>query len=548
MLKLGSQALGRNINSILQEISIGDNDQYEWNIKLYHSTGGLKKDWYLGQDSCPVSKLVFELNEKICGAGTIEFAFLDFPIDADDYLEVRYNGALKYRALVDVSVDPKGGSSKLVPYSSRLSELLVNYTYTSKTAYEMLVDIISNTKTDTNISYSQFLIDTGDTATYTLDYSGYETPKKIIDDIVKNLDNRSWGVRADNIFVVYEPNSTTTQVLLYGFDPAYSELDNTKDYTKVKATRYQVFKKNAASGDVSRIGEVGYGGSYPTLEIENYTRKKEIKYTASEEIATDSEALSIAYNNLITSAVYPETTKIKDLRVDKYFPVIGEKIKVQDKIEYIQKTIINCESLTNDSNAFQNVGNWNGVTLDNTNYIEGLNSITFDNSGSESIWFDFGQVIDFYHPTKIGFMIYSNRANSDLQFYLLGNTGYSDGLFSDGLYSDSDYGILGIYNVDIPNSRSWYYKEFDLTYSNMKKILFTFLGNDSNSITINIDRIQLYIPHQPIYEQNIVKANFTITKDGTDCDVELNQYELQVTQSTQTLLSDVEKLKTVTQV
>ena len=57
----------------------------KWSIFLYHKSGGLKKFWYLGQDNCPISNLVFETNLMGCGSGTITFSKLPIAIDADDF-------------------------------------------------------------------------------------------------------------------------------------------------------------------------------------------------------------------------------------------------------------------------------------------------------------------------------------------------------------------------------------------------------------------------------------------------------------------------------
>jgi len=76
------------------------------------------------------------------GAGSFELNYLDFPIHAGDYLEIYFKGTLKYRALVDTSVDPKGGKIKLVPYSQQFQELLINDTFTTQTIEQIFQTII----------------------------------------------------------------------------------------------------------------------------------------------------------------------------------------------------------------------------------------------------------------------------------------------------------------------------------------------------------------------------------------------------------------------
>ena len=80
----------------------------------------------MGEDKCPIVSVEWEMNERLCGAGSITLAYVDFPIDADDYVIVSYNGEKRYRAIVTNTADPKGGVIELMPLSVRFQELLYN--------------------------------------------------------------------------------------------------------------------------------------------------------------------------------------------------------------------------------------------------------------------------------------------------------------------------------------------------------------------------------------------------------------------------------------
>ena len=541
MYNLGSRALGQTANSTVFANKPGL--QYDWRVQLYYKDGTIKKDWWIGQDNNPLKKLKFELTEKICGKGEITFAFLDFPIDADDYLILSYKGDVKYRAIVDQAIDPKGGRAKLLPYHERYGELLINNTFTTKTIEEMLTTIV-NTETfaDTGIFTIPGFIDTGDTETFDKDYSSYNTVKKVIDELVNSLDDRQWGVTADNIFTVYQPSETVDEVLLYGDNPPYSEIDQNIDYSKIKATRYQVFRKVTADpeadppieeGGTEYIGQVGYGSGYPTPDIEKLSRKKVEKFPIDELITNNTKALEFAYADLIANTAIPETIKLKNYRFENVFPTIGKKYKVQDRVEFIRRQILDCEALTNDDDTFQG-GAWTGATLETADFTTGSGSVRFTGTEiADEMSYAFTNTVKLLKPLKISFYLKSETYGDFLQLDIDGTT----------------------YDINIPSADVWWYYDFEFTATTIDEIKFVYVnapsGGQSNgwsietstdsswstgtwsantttsfSNTVYIDNIGLFLPHREEYEASVISASFEITGPNIKCNVKLNEYDL----------------------
>lgn len=547
MYRIGSQGLAQTFvldSEIFNPLPAGG-----WEVAIFHQTGGVKKRIYITQGNSPLTSFSFEYNEKLMGAGSLEFGFLDFPLDADDYVVISYNNVVRYRAIVETIADPKGGKVKLVPYHQRLGELLINDTYTTKTPKEIVQDVIETTSDDSQILYIDSLVDMDITDTFSPDYSGYEKGKKVIDEQVKKEDDRFWGVNSSNLFKVYQPDTVTSQTFFYNNNPAYTNIKVTDNYEKVKATRYQVFKKDTATGgDTERIGQVGYGSGYPVLDIESFVRKKEEKFTVSELITSDSDALDLAYENLQVQAVVPRNIKINNFDIDRWFPEIGAKIKVQDKRETILRTIINCDSLTLDDTTLFNEGSWDGATLDSSLFVAGNNSIQFS---SGEIVYNFGKKIKWKDMQKIGFMIYGTVSGTFLEMSV-GETrdGWGIGTWGTGAWGINPDTADDLWNTTYPvtvsTSGLWSYVEFDISDTQE----FQFFGirfTDSTVSDINIDRIQLYLDHQSIYEQNVKKVNFAVSANDTKVDVELQEYDLQANDILFTFNKEIDKLKAISQ-
>ena len=106
---LSSKATGGTASSVPTPLSLNG-----WIVYIYHKSGGLKKVIYINQDNSPLNSFSFEYNERIMGAGTLNFSYLDFPLDADDFVLIRYNNNLVYRAIIETIADPKGGKVKMI--------------------------------------------------------------------------------------------------------------------------------------------------------------------------------------------------------------------------------------------------------------------------------------------------------------------------------------------------------------------------------------------------------------------------------------------------
>lgn len=553
MFRISTQGIGTAIQSPLSSIDKPGN-YFEWDISLYYKDGGKKRTWYLGQDNSPLHNMSFELNEHICGSGSMEFSYLDFPIDADDYIVVRYKGQNVYRALIDNTVDPKGGKIKLEPFHIRFREILINDTFTTATIEYILESIITDNQDETKIQWLDGFIDIDDTDTYTLDYSGYDNIKKIIDELVKKLDDRYWGTDANNIFRVYTPDSVVTEDYFYTLDPKYTEINVKTNWSKIKATRYQVFKKVIAGGESERIGEVGYGGSYPAVDAEDFLRTKEAKFNVSEYIASDSEALDIAYQNLVVETETPQNIKVKNFDINELLDSvgtnpIGKLIKVQDREEIILRTIINCNALTNDdtSTTIYDSGAWSGATIDTSDFVDGSGSITFS---SGSIVYDLGNIISFKEPTRIGFMIKSTIAGNYLEMSTGQEiNGWGAGTWGLGAWGINTFGSDDLWNttreINIPTGSVWTFIDVPIIDTELRYFGIRF--TDSTSATINVDRIQMYLPARSEYEQNIIKASFVIQNDLLNTSVDMNKYALQANDLLFIADKKIDKLEAIAQ-
>jgi hypothetical protein len=521
MYSIGSQGIGETLisTSFLNKPT----SQGKWQIRIMNKSGGQVANWFFSQDDCPIESLSFELNKKICGAGSIKFSFIDFPLDADDYVEVRYNGLLIYSALIDISIDPKGGEILLIPFSQRLSELQITKSYTNQTAAAIFLDIITSVQTYTGINYISFYVDTDSTELYTLDYTAYESPYKMIDDLVKNLNDKFWGVTANRTFTVYNMDTTTSQSFFYGDDPAYTKIKEKTDYTSLKNTRYIVQKKSSdTEGTVATLGIVGGGGSYPILPIEKTVRTKIGKMTISEYISSDSDALQIAYNQLIAeTSVIPQTIDVENFDLSRLYDpenIIGTRITVQDYPEYINRILLNCDSLTDDSDDMVNNGFWTGCTIDTTTYLHGTGSITFANECT----YTFGRAIRIYSPVLISFQIYADSV-CQIAFDMTNygnNMGYA-GIGYAGIDTDIGETLFDnpqIMTIDTPNV--WVNQKVTLPVTTFSKLGFQVIG----SATVNIDRVQVFCIHRSLYTAPIVQCNVKLDQKET-IKLKLNEYD-----------------------
>lgn len=635
---------------------------YKWKVVIYHKSGGVIKSWYIGQEECPTVKMKFQLNKHLCGAANTTFSFIDFALHSGDIIRIYYDGENVYTGLIDDIPDPKGGQISIIPRAQRYDELLTNSVFSSQTVDEILESVITNSSDDTDINWNSSLIDTGDTATYDKDYGEYVTEKKVIDENVKSLDNREWGVNPIDIFTVYElkgENDGVYKTFFYGDDPYFIDLNRKLDVKSVKSTRYQVFmkKKYAAflgnvdissgydwnstnqdfeigvgngstttvtlnsltstidevvteinnsltaaglnytfqafkcikyvgirnisdeSNDVSisagvsdalvtlgwtagtyekngnlYIGRVGYDTgtesdtNFPTLDVESIDigRKKVGKYVVSDVIDDPEVALKIAYKDLKANAYIPETITVKNFKYNEWFPEINRRIRVQDRPEFINRILINCNRVekelidpTDVSVGYKYAdetmalgGTWNGFdssNLDSTDYTYGdaydSNSIKFSTG---TAYYNFNERVKFVGVKKFGFMVKGVAAGDYLSVQIIGknNRPWSDEEWSVRSWS-SDGDVLAEKAIYIASPAVWEYKEIDLTdyisdnIISLKGIKFI----TTASTQVNIDEITMYALWRNIYDGTIVQIDFNFDNKGITCNLKLGDYD-----------------------
>lgn len=521
----------------------------KWSVGWYHKTGGLKKKWFMGEDKCPIVSVEWEMNERLCGAGSITLAYVDFPIDADDYVIVSYNGEKRYRAIVTNTADPKGGVIELMPLSVRFQELLYNGSFVSKTIAEIFETIVDAAFDDTGITYNSVYVDTGSTDTFTIEYE-YEYCNKIFKELMKRLDDRSWGVDVNNILHIYTDNAEIDQYMYQMDDSLFSDIEVNRDYDAVKVTRYQVFKKSGTSGQTVRVGQVGYdapGGSYPILSIENIVRKKEAKITVSE-VLSDTEALDYAYAKLQAETDIPLSIEITGIRENMYYPKIRHLVKCWDRSETILRTIIDCESTTN----------WSGdvtVSLDPDDYVEGSNSITFDFSSSISnVTYDLGELKHWKNIQKISFMMKADYAGDYMEVFAYSGESLLIDDMTNTIDSYTDYiDVIGstydyTQTFHVPTNSVWTLYEFDVSaYPAFRYFGIRCIDNPPATTTINIDRVQIYDEYRTEYEANVKEIKFSIDATGCTCNATLNKINTGANDMLFELDEKIKKIESVSQ-
>jgi hypothetical protein len=494
----------------------------KWALGWYHKSGGLKKKWFMGEDGCPIESIEFEMNERLCGAGKITLAYVDFPIDADDYVIVSHNGIKRYRALVVNTADPKGGEIDLMPYSIRFQELLYNGSFAAKTIAEIFETIINDKFDDTGIVYNSVYIDTGSAETFTIEYE-YETCSKIFKDLMKRLDDRYWGIDVNNILHIYTDNTEVDQYLYQTDNPVMTDIEIDKDYDDIKVTRSQVFKKSGTSGQTVRVGQVGYGGSYPILPIEKIVRKKEGKITVSE-VLSDAEALDYAYAKLQADTQIPLSIDMSNLDLSRYFPKVRHLIKCQDRTETILRTIIDCDSTTS----------WSGdvtISLATDDYCEGSGSISCEFTAAvKNILYDLSELKHWKNIQKINFMMKADYAGDYLELFVY--SGESPYLVDVDEYLVDVDEYLGAYGstynftqtFHVPTGGVWILYEFDVSdYPAFEYFGIRCVENPPAASTINLDRVEIYADYRTEYEANIKEIKFVIDSGGDKCDTVLNK-------------------------
>jgi len=490
----------------------------DWIIEWYHSSGGLKRKYYIDTTSHEITSFRFNVNEKGPGSGTINFSILDFPIDADDYAYIYFNNTRVYQGIVDTEPDDKGGVVNLVPQRTRLKELIYDGSFTNKTIDEILQTVIEDVDDDSGVLWNAALVDTDDTTQYTITYN-YETVENIIENLVSRLDDKYWGVNALGFLYVTEASSTVNKRLYYTENAPYTDIEVERDFSQVDATRFQVYKKDL-NNDSLRIGQVGYASPYDPIELEKIVRKKVKKFTIPDVLA-DADGLSLAYSKL-TAQFIPETIRINNFDFSAgYFPSIGDLIQVFDKQDRRLETIIDCDD-TDD---------WTGtVAQDTSDYVEGSASLKMVTSTlNDYMQYNFDNTQYYNQPTRLQFMIKSTLPGSIYTLTLTGGSDIIDYSYGAGIYGDGAWGTGGdasdatesqtVQVITIYSSNVWQLVDIPWTSSfHTFRLEYT---TDVGSVQVNIDRIQILKVFNKSYQDNVVEYDVEVTPDGVNGTVKL---------------------------
>jgi hypothetical protein len=525
---------------------------YKWRVDWYHRSGGDVQSWYIGSENCPITEIGFEENLKLMGAGDVKLAYIDFLIHSDDIVEVYYKNNIIWRGIVDGEPDPKGDDTiKLIPYSQRLDEIVINKSYTTTTIASMLSDIFDDISDITDIGYNEALIDLGDTNTYTIDFQ-YVTAKKAIDTLVDKLDDRYWGVDSGNNFNIYTLSSNITEIIAGGQDQWYSKIKRKFNYGKVKATRAQNFRKGSTSGQSEWVGQVGYdlaGGTYPTLPIEKLKRRIDIAFNVSEDNVSSGFVNDLSYAKLQKEAVLEDTVTIDDVRIDKVNPEIGDYLKVIDDYE---KQLIPFKTSTG-ALITDSITNWSGGTLYTDDYVNGIGCIQMLGSSptNSAIIYDFGEILRFKNIEKISFMALSEeQTGNQLEFSVAETIGTLWGTTYDIVFNASDRWeakniILAENSFRYMGIRMNYTREITRYNNTVNVNAWNEFGYPALSIIFRFGDFRWYGYGRQEYRGNIVKKDYKINNKGEQIKYTLNKYELQANDDFFALDRELQKIKDV---
>lgn len=547
---LGSKPLGysQKTNSV---VGITLHNYYDWRIKWFYRDGGIKKDWFFGMEDQPIKSIDFEQNKKLLGNATIEFTNVDFLIHSNDIVEIYQNSTKIYRGLVDSNVDAKKGKIKLIPIHQQLDERLVNYSFVNQTISSMIQTIVENLE-DCDIIWDDDLINTGDSSLYTITFN-YVTAKKAIEDLIKKLNGREYGVDVNNKFNIYlNSTSSINKIIFNAEDKWYSDLDVETNDDRIGATRYEVFVKSTESGKMTRIGNVGYdiaGNTYETLTIEKTKRRKDSKFEISANL-NSTFALDLAYQDLQNQAKLSQTIKLNNFRINKYDPKISNYLKCVDDFEKVLSPLMSSSGIEITNTA----SNWTNATLFVDDFVEGSGSIQFlgSNPSNSAGYYDFMEIKRY--PSGIDKLVFMIKSDQEIgEVYEMGLSNNTSSLFNNP------------YSIFIKESDLWEMKTINVTETSFRYIGFRLKNARDNRRQFNllgrnmlgayaqpalftifwIDDIKIYTWERATYYGNVVQKSYKINNQGVNCDIVLNDYSLQDSQTLFDLQKEVEKIKEI---
>jgi hypothetical protein len=493
--------------------------QEPWKIQIYHRDGGLKKSWRLNQFDNPINDITYEKNLNGCGAGTLNFSYLNFTIDPMDYVLILYNNKIDYRGIFQTGCDPKGGQVLLAsPKTVYDAALWYPAVYNNASMMTILKDVITNLTTQTGVIWNPGVVDLGNEATsgnvYNISYTNDKLTDALDIWVNKLTGGRYWGIDQYNQFFIKKPSTIVTKVLTSGSKKMFSTVEKTVDNSKIQFTALKLYTKPQNGGsDSVFVDAVGYnntvygngpGVTYPDgwnplcppVPLETIVGKKEQNYTFGKYIDPYNQVL-IGY--LMCLAQAPAITyKVYGIDISQYFPQIGDLDTVEDQDELINSIIVNCDSITG----------WTGATLSTTDYCEGSGSVYFSASSPGAVMsYDFGADQRYLKPKNINFMLKSVYAGNFLTIKIEATDGTS---------------LTQI--ISIQSGGQW--NNYEIPYTRfIRKISFIFTGTPAAVCQVNVDRVQIYAYNKNSYTDNVVQANYHLTPSGEDVSMILNEYQ-----------------------
>lgn len=465
-------------------------------LELRTKEGGLKKRWYYNQDTDnPIQDISIEQTEKGFGICTINFANLMYPVDAEDIVRLFLGGTPVYEGIIDNDVDITAPKMTASPFWNRLTEVLYSGSFGVGTSVKtILQDVIEDTQADTGIAWNTAKVDVGIAPPLlAVEYSD-ETASDVIDKMVEMTGaSYYWGVDSDREFFVKRYVDTgLPDYYFYATDEAdFSSVTIKKDYSKVEMTEAVVYKKNEIADEsvTVYIGSVGNSGNvdYPPIEISNRMRKKVGKLTASE-VLTDETALNWAYEYLKKQAMEIETVKLTNINIEKYVPVVGNRILAEDEMKKTMFVAIDCLS----------DANWTNVTLTSEAGLYNSDAIKLFADDSNNSYYNFGRAIQYYKQERIGLYI---KAPLDTVMEIA----FSESLTPD----DSEF-----FKVSISDDEVYVYNDFDFK-DEFQYIHFKYVAGD-----IYVDDIQIFCEHKQQIITTVKKISLKWDYNSISCDID----------------------------
>jgi len=370
-------------------------------LELRTKEGGLKKQWFYNQDADnPIETIDIEISEKGFGVCKAVFSDLMFPIDASDIVRLLFGGNPVYEGIVDNDVDVSNPIMVASPFWKRLDECTFTATYGAGTGIkEIMEDLITALQSQTGIIWNTAKVNVGDAPPVLTVVYADSLARDTIDSLVEMAGaSYYWGVDSDREFFVKNYVETGDPVhKFYSMDEAeFEKVNIQEDYSKVEMTEAVVYKKVDGGGEAVLVGRVGNAGNitYPELDIVKKIRPKVGKITACEYLQ-DATALLWAYEYLKKQSRDIETVKIDNIDIEKYSPVVGDRILAEDDFKKAMYVAIDCDSTTG----------WTNVSVVSAQGKDEEDAIKLFLDGSNNSYYDFGRAIQYYKQEKIGFYI-----------------------------------------------------------------------------------------------------------------------------------------------